>query len=106
MAAGADTSLATGEGDHHLTMAVGTPHPGKTEVKVAAAEKLAHRLADDWSPRAVTLLISLAVHSLEVGIVPLDNPIKRRGARPTRPIDGRGIGLGARHENSPFGLLP
>ena len=91
MAAGADTSLATGKGDHHFMMAVGTPYPGKTEVQVAAAEKLAHCLVDHGPPDAITPLITLGVDALEVGIVPLEDPVQRRGPWPARTIHSGGI---------------
>ena len=50
VAAGADTSLAAGKGDHHFMMAVGTPYPGKTEMQIpdGTTDERVAKMADDF----------------------------------------------------------
>ena len=60
MTTGTKTPLLTREGHEHLVRTTGALDSGKTEVQVAAAEKLAGHLADDGPPGSVALLVTLA----------------------------------------------
>ncbi len=68
--------------------AVWAADAGEAEVQVAAAEELAGDVADDRPLRSVTRGVTLVVGAFELGQVPFDQPIKGRGARLARAIDG------------------
>ena len=96
MTTGADTSLPAGEGDEHFVPAVGAADTSKPEVEVAAGEKFAENLANDRAPRAVVLLVTLAVGPLKFRIVRFDELVERREPWPAWTVDRTGID-GANH---------
>lgn len=72
VAARVEASLAAGEGNEHLVVAVPAADSGKAKVQIAATEESVGNLADDRPPRAVTLGVTLAVGALELREVTLD----------------------------------
>jgi hypothetical protein len=108
MAAWAQASLATGKRHEHLVPAlrIGTPHPCKAEVQVAAAEELARHSGNDGTPVAIAFLVPIAVDFLELGEEPFDEAVERRLARPPWAIqrDGGHRGHGRLRAFSPANL--
>ena len=72
MATGAEASLPAGEWDEYFMLALGAADTSKAKVEIAAGEEFSDHLADDRPPRAVAILITLFVSSLELGIMALD----------------------------------
>jgi len=75
VAARAEASLAAGEENKHLVVAVPAADSGEAKVQVPATEESAGNLADDRPPRAVTLGVTLAAGALELREVTLDGSI-------------------------------
>ena len=104
VAAGAEVAALAGEGEQVLVGAGVAADAGEAVLQDAAGEKPVDHRGDDGAPRAVGMGEPLVVDQAQVPEAALEQAIERGGARPARPVDGRGPGqgLGARRRANPM----
>ena len=91
MAGGAEVAALAAEGEHVLGAAIVAAHAGEAGLEDAALEEPRDDLVDDIAPSAVLALEAVFVAAAE-GIEVFDQqPVERRGHRPSGAVDaGRG----------------